>query len=79
MVDFNLWIESFIFISVFSLIIIIPCVLVVIIGKKAIEDMGRYPTKISLIQMSIFLKLVVIEISTFTALLTFLRVFEHRT
>ena len=79
MVDFSLWFESFIFVFVFAIIIIIPCVLVIMIGKKAVEDMGRYPTKIPLIQMSIFLKLVAIEVATFMALLIFLRVFEHRT
>ena len=37
MVEFDLWRETFIFGSIFAMIVLIPCVLVTLIGKKMID------------------------------------------
>jgi hypothetical protein len=76
MVEFNLWIESLIFGSIFSVIVIIPCVLVTILGKKMIYELGQYPTKTPVIQMSILFQLIVVEILTFICLLGFYNFFS---
>ena len=77
MVDFDLWIESAIFGSIYSVIIIIPCVLVALFGRKMIEKLGQFPTKTPVIQMSIFWKLLLIETFTFAALISFYFVFSN--
>ncbi len=76
MVAFDLWKEAFIFAIVFAPIIIIPCVLVALMGRKMIDQLGRYPTQTPIIQMSIFWKLVVVEIITFFCLIAFFQFFS---
>ncbi|MDP8213359.1 MAG: hypothetical protein P9X22_08770 [Candidatus Zapsychrus exili] len=71
MVEFNLWSESFIFSAMFSVIIIIPCIIIAALGKRTIESMGRYPSKTPTIQMGILIQLVVVEIITFLSLTVF--------
>jgi len=71
MVEFDLWAETFIFASIFSVIVIVPCILVAIVGSKMIQKLGLYPTKTPTIQMSIFMQLMVIEVCTFGALFLF--------
>jgi len=75
MVSFDLWFESFIFAAVYGVIVMVPCVMVGLIGKKMIDKLGRYPTKSPAIQMSIFLQLIVIEIIAFFCLIAFYHVF----
>ena len=77
MVEFNLWRESFIFASVYSFIIIVPCILVAILGKKMINQLGNYPTQTPYIQLDIVLQLIIIEIVTFTLLIGFLQFFSE--
>ena len=77
MIPFNLWTESFIFASVYAVIILVPCVLVAWIGRKMIRQLGQYPSKTPAIQMSIFIQLVAIEVATFTLMIGFFRTFEH--
>lgn len=76
MTTFDLWGESFTFALIYSFIIIVPCIIVAILGKKMIAQMGKYPTKSPIIQMSIFWQLVVLEIITFLLLIGFYRFFE---
>jgi len=76
MVEFNLWGESFIFAVIFAFIILVPCVLVAFIGTRMIDRLGRYPTKTPVIQMSILVPLVAIEIVTFALMLGFYRFFS---
>lgn len=78
MVDFDLWKESFIFALVYGGIIIIPCVLVALIGKKMIDRLGKHPSRTPVIQMSIFLPLVAIEIATFACLIGFYKIFSGK-
>ena len=76
MIPFELWGESFIFASVYAVIILVPCVLVALIGRKMIDQLGQYPTKTPAIQMSIFFQLVTIEVITFVLLIGFFKFFS---
>ena len=76
MVEFDLWKEAFIFAIVFAPIIIIPCVLVALMGRKMIDQLGMRPTQTPIIQMSIFGKLVAIEVVTFICFYAFLQFFS---
>ncbi len=49
----------------FFLLMIIPCVSVGIIGYRMITKLGQYPSKTPEIQMSIWLKLLLIEAFSF--------------
>ena len=77
MVEFNLWMESFKFGIVYSIIIIIPCIFAALIGYKLINQLGRYPSQSPAIHMSIFLKFTVLELFTFAFLIGFYKVFER--
>lgn len=72
----GMWFESFIFIGIVLVIIGIPCAAIAILGYRMIERLGRYPSKTPAIQMSIFWKLIVIEIVSLTVWLAFFRFFE---
>ncbi|MCA9400769.1 MAG: hypothetical protein KC713_04020 [Candidatus Omnitrophica bacterium] len=76
MQEFNLWIESFYFSLIYSVIIIIPCIIVGLLGKRMIDRLGTYPSRTPSIQLSVFIWLVVVEIVTFTALIGFYRFFD---
>lgn len=78
MIPFDLWTESFIFASIYSVLILVPCVLVAFLGRKMVNQLGHYPTKTPAIQMSIFFQLVVIEVITFTLMLTFYHFFSGK-
>lgn len=75
MVEFNLWFESFILASIFAVLIITPCILVAILGRKLIDQLGQFPSKTSKLQMSIFIPLVLIEITTFVSFYLFAHIF----
>lgn len=49
----------------FLLLIAIPCVSVAIMGYRMITKLGQYPSRAPEIQMSIWLKLLVIEAFSF--------------
>ena len=78
MVDFNFWIESFILWIIFGILIIVPCVLVALIGRKMIEQLGMFPSQTPAIHMSVVYKLVIIEVITFTLLMIFYQFFRSR-
>jgi len=75
MVIFDLWTESLIFTAIYAALVIVPCFLIAMIGRKMIERLGQYPSQAPAIQLSIFLKLVVIEIISFTCLIGFYHIF----
>jgi len=77
MISFDLWSESLIFSSIYAVIIIVPCILVAIIGRRMIQQLGQYPSRTPMIQMSVFWQLVTIEIITFISLIGFYRFFTH--
>jgi len=77
MVVFNFWTESIIFLLVFTVIIVVPCVFVALLGKKMIDRLGQFPSQAPVIQMGVLLKLAVIEMVTFIALIIFYHIFSQ--
>lgn len=65
---------TFVLMGLFFLAVNIPCVAITWLGVKFIEKLGRYPSKTAAIQMSICLKLIVIEVGAFTFLLAMFKV-----
>ena len=78
MVEFNLWKEAFIFMATFATIIIVPCVLVTMMGRKMIDRLGTQPTHTPIIQMSIFWKFLTVEAITFVCLIAFFKFFSAK-
>ncbi|MCA9399306.1 MAG: hypothetical protein KC618_06125 [Candidatus Omnitrophica bacterium] len=76
MVVFDLWAEAFIFSSVYAILIIIPCILVAIMGRKLIDKLGQYPTRAPLIHMEIFFKMIILEVLTFGSIIVFYLFFQ---
>lgn len=75
MVAFDLWGESFIFASLFSIIILIPCLVVGIMGRKMIYKLAYYPSQAPKILMSICLQFIVTSAVTLGLLYAFFRAF----
>ena len=78
MVEFDLWKESLIFALVYAIVISVPCVLVVLIGRKLIDQLGHFPSKTPAIQMSILFQLIAVEVGTFTCLIGFYHIFSGK-
>ena len=76
MVSFQLWGASLKFALTYSIIILVPCVCVALMGKKMINELGRYPSKTPAIQMSVVWKFVIVEVITFSLLIAFYNVFS---
>ena len=70
------WVGSIIFCVVFGLIVIIPCIIIAIMGRKMINQMGQFPSQTPIIQMKVFLPLMVLEVVTFASLIGFYNVFS---
>lgn len=75
MVPFDLWGPSLVLALIYSAIIIIPCILVALVGRKLIYQLGQYPSKSPITLMDIYLQLVALEIITFIFLIGFYHVF----
>ncbi|OGX24728.1 MAG: hypothetical protein A3D10_06835 [Omnitrophica WOR_2 bacterium RIFCSPHIGHO2_02_FULL_48_11] len=65
---------AFIFIIIFIVLMGIPCVGVAWIGTRLINQLGRYPSRTPAIQLSVVLKLVVLEVVSWTLLLLFFKI-----
>lgn len=76
MIEFSQWGESLIFIGIFSLIIIIPCVVVALLGRKMIDKLGQFPSNTPAIQMGVLMWLLLTEALTFVALIAFYKFFS---
>lgn len=72
------WMVSLVFCAVFAVIVLVPCVIIALIGHKAIDRMGQRPSQIPAIQMQIFLPLIITDIVTFAALIGFYNVFSGK-
>ena len=72
---FEYWNEGLLFITIMLVLISVPCISVAIIGYQMITKLGRYPSKTPEIQMSIFIKLVVIESISFGFIYIFYKIF----
>lgn len=77
MVPFDLWRESFLFGISYSIIIIIPCIIVGLLGRKMLDQLGRFPSKTPTIQMSVLFYLIITEVITFAALIGFYYIFAE--
>jgi len=67
--------ESLLFISIFLVLIGMPCLGIGIIGVKMMNRLGRWPSKTPAIQMEILIKLVVVEVVALAMMLIFYRLF----
>lgn len=63
-----------IFIAIFFVIMFIPSLGVGWLGYKMITRLGRYPSKTPAIQLSILIKLTVIEVVSLTLLLLLFKI-----
>ena len=64
---------ALIFIGVFYILILIPCVGIGWLGYDLLDRLGRFPSKTPAIQMSVLLKLVLIEVVSLTLILIFFK------
>ena len=71
---FEYWQEGIILISIFFIIMAVPCIGVAWIGYRMLNQLGQHPSKTPAIQMSIFLKLIVIELVSFGMIIGFYRI-----
>ena len=63
-----------VFVIIFAVLIAVPCTGIAWLGKKLIDNLGKYPSKTPMIQTSIIFKLAFIEIVSFTLLLLFFKI-----
>ena len=70
------WMYSLIFVAVFAVIVLVPCVIIALMGRKAINQMGMYPTRIPIIQTKMMMPLLAVDVVTFALLILFYRVFS---
>ena len=75
MVAFDLWGESFIFASIFSVIILVPCLVIGILGRKMIHQLAYYPSQAPRILMSICVQFFVTAVFSFAGLWGFFKMF----
>jgi len=64
---------ALVFIIVFYVILLIPCIGVGWIGRNLLDKLGRYPSKTPAVQMSVLFKLIVVEVVSVTLLLSFFK------
>ncbi len=64
---------ALIFILIFYAIMLIPCIGVTIIGKNLINKIGQYPSRTPALQLGVLLKLVILEVVSFTMLMVFFK------
>jgi TRAP-type C4-dicarboxylate transport system permease small subunit len=62
-----------VFITVFYVLMLIPCIGIGWLGWDLLTRLGRYPSKTPAIQMSVLFKLVVVEVLSITLILVFFK------
>ncbi len=65
---------SVIFILLFYVFMLIPCIGISIIGVRLLGKLGRFPSKTPAIQMSVLFQLVVLEVVSLTLIVGFFKV-----
>ena len=68
---FEHWNSGILLVVGFFFLMLIPCVSVAIIGYRMLTKLGQYPSKTPEIQMSIWLKLLIIEVFSFVMIYIF--------
>ena len=63
-----------IFVAIFFVLVLIPCIGIAWIGTRLINKLGRYPSKTPAIQLSVVLQLAVLEIGSWTLILLFFKI-----
>lgn len=72
---FKLWHEAFIFVLVFSVLIVVPCYLIAFFGTKMINEIGNFPTRAEEIQSRSLWKVMVVFVAGTAALAVFFHIF----
>ena len=75
---FEFWGQSAVFIVVFGLILILPCVGVAIFGKKILDKIGVRPSQAPLIIIQNILPLVIVELIALGLLVAFYLLFSTK-
>ena len=65
---------ALVFIIIFYVLMLIPCLGVGWLGYKLITRLGRYPSRTPAIQLSIMLKLVIVEVVSLTLILLMFKI-----
>ena len=73
---FKYWQEAFIFVVIFSVIVIVPCYFIARIGSAMFNDLGNFPSRSAEIQSKAFGKLLGIVIGALIALSLFFHMFN---
>ena len=64
------------FAIIFFIVIAIPCVGITWIGLGLLNRLGQYPSKTPAIQLSIVIKLVLVEVISATLIMLFFQIFR---
>ena len=65
---------AFVFILIFYILMLIPCLGVGWIGYKLITKLGRYPSKTPAIQVGVMLKLIIVEVVSISLILLIFKI-----
>ncbi len=65
---------ALLFIIIFFIVTLIPCVGVGWLGYKLITRLGRFPSKTPAIQLGILVKLIIVEVVSLTLLLLLFKI-----
>ena len=71
-----MWSEALVFGAVFSAIILIPCILIALMGRKMIYKLAYYPSRAPEILMSICFQFIILAVISLSALIGFYHFFS---
>ena len=71
----EVWRAGVILIVIISVIMAIPCVCTIYLGRKMLKKLAYFPSKNPAIQMNIIMWLVIVEIVSFVLLFVFYQIF----
>jgi len=65
---------ALVFIFIFYILMLVPCLGVGWIGYKLITKLGRYPSRTPAIQLGVMLKLIIVEVVSLTLILLMFKI-----
>jgi len=65
---------ALVFIFIFYIFMLVPCLGVGWIGYKLITKLGRYPSRTPAIQLGVMLKLIIVEVVSLTLILLMFKI-----
>ena len=71
-----MWGASLVFVTIFFVVLAIPCIGIGWLGWRTINKLGQFPSKTPAIQTGILLKLIIIEIVSVALLLMFYKILQ---